>query len=434
MNIPNGKINQKNIKVKMANIIYYDENINKHIKSIHTDSDLFERKTPGTFILCTNLLSLNFVMDEIRIKNKKFDSRIIFNLIVTGSQCENVMEFLIKNKYEQFFQNVCIYCMIDYKYTHLSKKYNKIKGVYTNQSEIIKFIEDVSSYDTKEFPFTKIVTYNDYKDKYYERHEKISEFYGNLTKETYIKASKELNSFINQNKENDLKIKKDILIESFKTFDLSKDLEILDKLIIHEYTKNTFYGDMNKWLRSFDTNAYEKIAYYTARLMYSLNNYGLKYNNFCQEEKTLYRGAKTNYINLLSFERLKGKIIILSAFTSSSEDKNFAIDWSGRNKSREVFEHSKKFSVIYTIINHVIPNSIPCGINVQKVSEYKKEKEILFQPFSFYYVKNVNFDYKNYLADIELETIVKKEILEEKIRIGKKVIYDEKENLVRIDE
>jgi hypothetical protein len=29
---------------------------------------------------------------------------------------------------------------------------------------------------------------------------------------------------------------------------------------------------------------------------------------------------------------------------------------------------------------------------------------------------------------------VKKEILEEKIRIGKKVIYDENANLVRIDE
>jgi hypothetical protein len=131
-------------------------------------------------------------------------------------------------------------------YIHLSKKYKKIKGIYNIKSDVIKFIEDVSSEETKEFPSIKILTYNDYKDKYYERHEKISEFYGNLTKETYIKASKELNSFINQNKENDLKIKKDILIESFKTFDLSKDLETLDKLIIHEYTKNTFYGDMNK--------------------------------------------------------------------------------------------------------------------------------------------------------------------------------------------
>ena len=107
--------------------------------------------------------------------------------------------------------------------------------------------------------------------------------------------------------------------------------------------------------------------------------------------------------------------------------------FSGRNKSKEIFQNSQKFSVIYKIINHIFPNSIPCGINIQNESVYQ-EKEILFQPFSFYYVKNVKFDYENYLADIELETIVKKEILEEKIRIGKKVIYDKKNNLVRINE
>ena len=434
MNIPNGKINQKETKVKMANIIYYDENINKHIKSIHSDSDIFERKTPGTFILCSHLLSLNFVMDEIKKKNTKYDHRIIFNLIVTGSQCEKVMEFLIKNKYEQFFQNVCVFCLKVKNYIHLSKKYKKIKGIYNIKSDVIKFIEDVSSEETKEFPSIKILTYNDYKDKYYERHEKISEFYGDLTLESYIKASKELNDFIEQNEKNDLKKDKDVLIKGFKTFDLSKDLETLDKLIIQEYTKNTIYGDMNQWLRSLNTDIYEKIAYYTARLMYSLNNYGFKTNNFCEEEKILYRGVKTNYINLLSFERLKGKIIILSSFISSSENEDIAIERSGRKNSREIFRFSKKFSVIYKIINHVVPNSISCGINIQNESQFKREKEILFQPFSFYYVKNVNFDYENYLADIELETIVKKEILEEKIRIGKKVIYDEKENLVRIDE
>ena len=245
MNIPNGKIDQKNINIKMANIIYYDENIDKYIKSIHNDSDLFERKTPGTFILCTNILSLDFVMKEIRKKNMKYDSRIVFNLIVTGSKCEKVMDFLIEKKYEQFFKNVCIYCMKIEKYINLTKKYNKIKGVYNTQKQIIKFIENVLSNETKEFPFTKIITYYDYKDKYYERHEKISEFYGNLTLETYNKAKKELNTFINEKNENELKIKKEILKDSFKTFDLSKDLEILDKLVIKEYTKNTFYGDLN---------------------------------------------------------------------------------------------------------------------------------------------------------------------------------------------
>ena len=107
--------------------------------------------------------------------------------------------------------------------------------------------------------------------------------------------------------------------------------------------------------------------------------------------------------------------------------------FSGRNKSKEIFQNSQKFSVIYKITNHIIPNSIPCGINIQNESVYP-EKEILFQPFSFYYVKNVKFDYENYLADIELETIVKKEILEEKIRNEKKEIYDKKDNLVRINE
>ena len=316
MNIPNGKIDQKNINIKMANIIYYDENIDKYIKSIHNDSDLFERKTPGTFILCTNILSLDFVMKEIRKKNMKYDSRIVFNLIVTGSKCEKVMDFLIEKKYEQFFQNICIYCMKIEKYINLTKKYNKIKGVYNTQKQIIKFIENVLSNETKEFPFTKIITYYDYKDKYYERHEKISEFYGNLTLETYNKAKKELNTFINEKDENELKIKKEILKDSFKTFDLSKDLEILDKLVIKEYTKNTFYGDLNNWLRILDNDIYEKIAYYTSRLMYSLNNYGFKSNNFYKEEKILYKGTKISYINILSYERLKGKIIILSSFTS----------------------------------------------------------------------------------------------------------------------
>ena len=316
MNIPNGKIDQKNINIKMTNIIYYDENIDKYIKSIHNDSDLFERKTPGNFILCTNILSLDFVMKEIRKKNMKYDSRIVFNLIVTGSKCEKVMDFLIEKKYEQFFKNVCIYCMKIEKYINLTKKYNKIKGVYNTQKQIIKFIESVLSNETKEFPFTKIITYYDYKNKYYERHEKISEFYGNLTLETYNKAKKELNTFINEKKENELQIKKEILKDSFKTFDLSKDLEILDKLVIKEYTKNTFYGDLNNWLRILDNDIYEKIAYYTSRLMYSLNNYGFKSNNFYKEEKILYKGTKINYINILSYERLKGKIIILSSFTS----------------------------------------------------------------------------------------------------------------------
>ena len=63
-------------------------------------------------------------------------------------------------------------------------------------------------------------------------------------------------------------------------------------------------------------------------------------------------------------------------------------------------------------------------------SEFKKEKEILFQPFSFYKVTNVNINIDNYTADISLETIGKREILEKRIKEGKNIRYNQQENIM----
>ena len=82
MNFANGNINSEH---KYNNIIYYDENIN-HLDSINKDSDYFERKTPGAFILCTNLESLKLLKVEILAQIKKYKI-IFFNLITTGSKC-----------------------------------------------------------------------------------------------------------------------------------------------------------------------------------------------------------------------------------------------------------------------------------------------------------------------------------------------------------
>ena len=80
--------------------------------------------------------------------------------------------------------------------------------------------------------------------------------------------------------------------------------------------------------------------------MYSLNNYAQKSNLFFKEKQILYRGAKTNYINLLPFERLKGKKILLTSFTSSSESLSVANIFSGREKAKEIF---KEYSVIMVL-------------------------------------------------------------------------------------
>ena len=141
------KENSKNIKI--ANILYYDENIQKHLNEIHKDSDYFERKTSGTFILCTNIFSLNLVMGEIKKYNLKYDKRVLFNLIVTGSKFQKVIDILIKKKYEEYIQKICIYCMKINKYEGLKKKYNKLKGVYNSPKKVEEFIKTISSSEIK---------------------------------------------------------------------------------------------------------------------------------------------------------------------------------------------------------------------------------------------------------------------------------------------
>ena len=204
-------------------------------------------------------------------------------------------------------------------------------------------------------------------------------------------------------------------------------------MIIKEYTKNTFYYDLNKWLLNCKTNYYEVIAYFTARLMYSLNLYAEKQKKYYKEKnKTLYRGIKMPYSCLLPYERAKKKIILISSFTSTSENKEMAMKFSGRVNSKELYQSNLLFSVLFYIKNNWQEGWISNGINIQNLSEYKKEKEIIYQPFSFYQLNNVNINLSNYTADIYLETIGKTEILEEQLKNNQNISYNKSKNIMEI--
>ena len=430
MNFPNGSTNEIQV---FNNIIYYDENTNFK-NEVKKDSDYFERVTPGAFILCTSLQSLKLIREEILRQIKK-DKKTTFNLITTGSKCETVMNFLKENnEFENCVKNVCVYCMNLQKWSPLKQKYPKVYDVYNKRKGVYDFINKFSSNEIKPFPVTKLLTYEDYIDKYKDRHFKISQFYGNLTVDKYNENIENIKELIKKEGEaKELKNKnQNDLLSGFLTFDLSKDLETLDKLIIKEYTKNTFYGDLNKWLMNSKMNFYEPIAYFTSRLMYSLNKYATTNGKYLIEKKELHRGVKLAYSNLLPYERAKGKIILLSAFTSTSEDEALAKKWAGRQNTQSLYKTNLKFSVVFIIKNCIKDEKISNGIDIQKESKYKKEKEILYQPFSFYRVRDVQIYLENYQADIYLDTIGKKEILEEKIKIGKEIEYNPKEDIMQV--
>ena len=433
MNFANGNINEEQ---KFNNIIYYDENT-EYLHSINFESDLFERNTPGAFILCINMESLKLIRTEILHQIKK-DKRTTFNLITTGSKCDKVMNFLKEDEnFKKCIKNVCIYCKNLKKWYFLKDKYEIIREVCNRADKVINFINQFSSSDIKPFPITKLITYDDYCDKYKERHYEIAKFYGDLTIESYKNNIKNMKLLIEEKGEaKKLKIKEqnqEQLLESFFTFDIKKDINALDKLIIKEYTKNTFYGDLNKWLMNSKMNSYETVAYFTARLMYSLNNYGLNNQMYYKSNKSeVRRGIKLPYSCLLPYERAKGKYILLSGFTSTSLDEKQARNFSGRNQTKEQYKTKLIFSVIYIITNNYKEKWIPNGVNIEKESVFKTEKEILYQPFSFYYVRDVQIDLNNYKADIYLETIGKYEILEEKIRMGKQIQLNKEKRIMEI--
>ena len=391
------------------NIIYYDDSLN-----CIENSEIFNKNIPGAFILCNSLDSFKLIKSEILDKNKK-DKKILFNLIINSSNVETIINFIREEKdFESCIQNICIY-------KDLNLKYEKIVGVYSNPKEI------------QTFPISKLIKYEEYIEKYKNLHFQISKFYGNLSLETYKENLEKIKSLINQdNQSNNFKIKSvDKIIDGFTSFEIKSDLESLDKLIIKEYTTNSFYRDLNN--RVMDSNNFnEAVAFFASRLMYSLNSYAKKNKAYFDDNKEIYRGIRLPYISLLEYEKAKGKIIFFQSFVSTSEKENIAKQFSRRETSKELYKNTLLFSVLFFIKNNVKEKWISNGIKIQAYSQYRMEKEILFLPFSFFYVRDVKIDIVNYTADIYLETIGKEEILEEKIKMGKEIEYNKEKGIMQV--
>ena len=413
------------------NIIYYNNNFENHTISINKDSDILRKETNGAFILCTNINSLNIIKDEI-LRIALYEKRIVFNVITNGKGYEkDIKLFLNQNKeFKKYINKICIFCINEEKYLKFKKEDPElIYDVTSDIKNVINFIKHFSLKEIKPYPLTKLVTLSDYLNKYKEIHKNIAQFYGNLTKENYFENMiKNFDASNKDKKEGQLKFK-DLL-----TFDLEKDLEILEELLLNLYIYKTFYGDYNLWLMKEKMEFYELFLYFTSRFIYCLNSYADSYNQYYKENKSiLFMGDKLYYSNLLSFERSVGKIILLSRFIITTNEEHIAKVNAGREKEKQVYNTNGKFSVMFYITNlYSNEQWISNGIDEHYCLKDKNEHKVLFLPFSFFRVIKVDLDINNYKADIFLETIGKKEILEEKIRLGKEIKYNPDENIMEI--
>ena len=134
-------------------------------------------------------------------------------------------------------------------------------------------------------------------------HSLISRFYGDLTPESFEKYFEIIKLLIKKFK-NLGKI--DEIINSFLVFKIKNNIEKQDELIIREYSRVNIYRVLKNGLMNSELD--EAIAYFSSRLMYSLNSYGLKNNKYFQEdEKKLFRGVLLPYTNFYNLNKLKEK-------------------------------------------------------------------------------------------------------------------------------
>ena len=294
-----------------------------------------------------------------------------------------------------------------------------IKNVCYTPGPVINFIKKYSSTDILPFPLVKVVTYNNYKKNYQKYHQCIASFYDKYDQKTFKEKYKKLEELIKEDAQK-LQKPKYVLLKAFEKFENSgyNSEEELIKLIIREYTKETYYKDLNRWLMSLEKKYYLVISYFAARLMYYLNKYAEKENKFFLKKDRLYRGITCSFSAILSYKRAVNKIIVLSGFNSTSEKKGIAKGFLA-TKREKIIDY--EFSVIFYIDNDYYGDKISNCINVQDISDCKDiEREILFQAFIFYLVEKVNININKKEADIYLKTIKKTHILEEEMKKEKK--------------
>ena len=206
-------------------------------------------------------------------------------------------------------------------------------------------------------------------------------------------------------------------------------IELLSKYYIRAYTIDSkFYPEINRDLRNDKTEnhlAFIKTLYEGTKL----KSLPLASNN------ELFRGAKIandEIINIKEYlkkklEDLPAAIVFSKSFLSFTKERKIAEkflggDYKNDKLSKVLFILKKDDNLDYSLATHA---------DIEKISFYPKEREVLFYPFSSFEIKGIreiNFNKEN-IYEIKLLYLSKylKEIEKDKNIIGKENIIPDTE-------
>ena len=366
--------NQK-IKEKMSNVIWIDPNIDneentKYIKELQD-------------INCFNIRYFKNVMDAITlIKSIRF---IETNIIISGSLYTEFVE-----KFKENITNIFIIPKIIIFTLNKEKFLENYQNINSNSFFNLGGIQ-TSFKKIKEFLFTPvnkkdIEEENQLTFEYIDCKEKLvlPLFYKTLIdltpKDNVEKYTEYLYNKYSTNEEINNLLKSILNIPDIP-------LELLSKYYTRLYTiQSQFYYDINKELRENKKDNYLSFI----KILYEgikLKSLPLASNNI------LYRGSKisNNEINLIKKylkEKLKdlpGAIVFSKSFLSFTKDKNIANGFlnlknNNNNLSKVLYIIQKDDKMDYSLSTHS---------DIEDISFYGYEKEVLFFPFSSFEIKDI---------------------------------------------
>ena len=415
-------ISNNSQEISNINIIYYDSNVKmEYNEDIIKNYEIFGKETNGTIILCDDLNNFKLLIQYLSNNNSKSK----FFLIVNGSSSKEAIDFIKKKNYISLIIRAYIFTIDSNKYLEVkNNNFDFVKNIYTIPDEIIKDIKDdfknLNVYNEKYY-INSIIDIDSYKNKYFNLHKELSEFYGNELEDDFNSNFNSIQKFI-KNSEFPKKMKKN-LISCFYIFS-----ELPKKnygKIISCYLRNNYFSKiLNLILNKKDFQLYKNIKYFAGNLMHSIVQYGKKMEKGVNKPETFYMGIQLNIVDLMEFLKNIKKIITFPYFLSVTTNENMAKTYSYRNIPIDDRKNKDFYSVIMTINYSYQEDYEPCVFDLKDLSQIPIEEEHVLLPFTFMELNEIKIYSNNYNANIKLNIIGKKEILEYKIQNNNSIEYD----------
>ena len=408
-------------ETKAINIIYHDENFFQYYKSIIEDCQEIIKTTKGNLILTKNLEQLELLLKLISLYAPKTQ----YVLIMNGGSSDRVSSFIKKKNYKKYFIKACIYCNSLKKYQNVMETHKDFIGnLSVDCKSIIAFIK--YSYDTipynENIDFDNIINYYSYSIDYFSLHQTIAKYYLNSQLIDVSKFNSSINN-VNINNKDEIFIKLYDFYNSFKN-NTSKEF------IFNYLKKDNLSSLLNQLLIKNNQTDFDKISYFVGNLMYRIVQYGNEEKKGVTKAQKFYKGIQLNIFNLFEFIKSEGLLISFSHFMMISAKKELALINSRRNLHLMNRKDKSLFSAMLNIDYLYDDGYQPSIFDLNNLIPYPDEEEFIVLPFTFFYVKSIKYDILKMNVDIDLEVIGKFEILEEKVKIGKKIIFDDKSHAI----